>query len=246
MESVTYYFYMQELEMSVVKSDSVRSRIKFALSSVCVVSCVLFTPVAPSVAKAADISLPNPQMEAGMSVMQALAKRQTSRSFSGEELTPSQLSHILWAANGVNRPDSDGRTNPAALGVHSVEVYAVTAEGIFLYQPQTHTLQSIAEGDFRMTTTTGQPFVGEAPLNLVYVGNSAAWENAGRGPSGEKQVLFDSIAAGTMAQSVALVAAAEGIGTCVRASVDHAAFSEAAHLQDGQTILLAQTLGVLP
>ena len=219
-----------------MKSDSVRSRIKFALSSVCVVSCVLFTPVAPSVAKAADISLPNPQMEAGMSVMQALAKRQTSRSFSGEELTPSQLSHILWAANGVNRPDSDGRTNPAALGVHSVEVY----------QPKTHTLESIADGDFRMTTTTGQPFVGEAPLNLVYVGNSSAWENAGRGPSGEKQVLFDSIAAGTMAQSVSLVAAAEGIGTCVRASVDHAAFSEAAHLQDGQTILLAQTLGVLP
>ena len=232
--------------MSVVKRGSVSSKIKFALLGACVASCMLFAPVAPSVAEAADISLPQPQMEGGMSVMQALAKRQTSRSFAVEELTPSQLSHIFWAANGVNRPDNDGRTNHAALGVHSVEVYAVTAEGIFLYQPKTHTLESIADGDFRMTTTTGQPFVGEAPLNLVYVGNASVWENAGRSISGEQQVLFDSIAAGMMAQSVALAAAAEGIGTCVRASVDHAAFSEAARLQEGQTVLLAQTLGVLP
>ena len=224
----------------------VSSKIKVALSGVCLASCIFFAPAAAGVVEAADISLPQPQIESGVSVMQALAKRHTSRSFADAEITPSQLSNILWAANGVNRPDSDGRTNPAALGVHSVEVYAVTAKGIFLYQPKTHTLQSVAEGDFRMATTTGQGFVGEAPLTLVYVGSSSAWENAGRAIPEDKQVLFDSIAAGAMAQSVALEAAAEGIGTCVRASVDHEAFGEAARLQGGQTVLLAQTLGVLP
>ena len=222
------------------------TRIKAALSGVCLASCMLFGPVTSSPAEAAEISLPQPQIDSGMSVMQALAKRQTSRSFADAEITPSRLSHILWAADGINRPGSDGRTNPAALGVHSVEVYAVTAKGIFLYRPKSHTLQPIAEGDFRMTTTTGQGFVGEAPLTLVYVGNSSAWENARRVPPEDKQVLLDSIAAGAMTQSVALVAAAEGIGTCVRASIDHEAFGEAAHLQEGQTILLAQTLGVLP
>ena len=229
-----------------MKYAFVSSKIKVALSGVCLAACMLFAPGAPGMAEAAEISLPQPQIEEGVSVMQALSKRQTSRSFSDADISSSQLSHILWAANGVNRPASDGRTNPAALGVHSVEVYAVTAQGIFLYQPQTHTLQSIAEGDFRMTTTTGQAFVGEAPLTLVYVGNASAWENGSRVPSGEQQVLFDSIAAGAMAQSVALVSAAEGIGTCVRASIDREAFGEAAHLKDGQTILLAQTLGVLP
>ena len=228
--------------MSVVKYGFVSPKIKIALSGVCLTSCLLFTP---AVAGAA-VEMPAPQIEGGVSVMQALAKRQTSRSFAETDIAPSQLSHILWAANGVNRPESDGRTNPAALGVHSVEVYVVTANGIFLYQPKTHTLQSVAEGDFRMTTTSGQPFVGEAPLNLVYVGNASAWENVGRSLPADRQVLYDSIAAGAMAQSVALVAAAEGLGTCVRASVDHDAFGEAARLQDGQTILLAQTLGVLP
>ena len=229
-----------------MKHGFLSTKIKVALSSACLASCMLFTPVTSCVAEAAEVSLPQPQIENGVSVMQALSNRHTSRSFADTEITPAQLSHILWAANGVNRPESDGRTNPAALGVHSVEVYAVTAKGIFLYQPKTHTLQSVAEGDFRMATTTGQGFVGEAPLTLVYVGNSSAWENAGRALPEDKQVLFDSIAAGAMAQSVALEAAAEGIGTCVRASVNHDAFGEAAHLQDGQTILLAQTLGVLP
>lgn len=226
--------------------DSVSRKIKAALSGVCLMSCMLLAPAAPAMAEAAELSLPRPQIAAGMSVMQALEKRQTSRSFGVAALSPSQLSHILWAANGINRPGSDGRTNPAALGVHSVEVYVVTADGIFLYLPKTHALQPVAEGDFRMTTTKGQPFVGEAPLTLVYVGSSAAWENARRVPSGDRQVLYDSIAAGAMTQSVALEAAAEGLGTCVRASVDEDAFGEAAHLQDDQTILLAQTLGVLP
>ncbi len=224
----------------------VNPKIRMALSGVCLASCVLFASAPSSAAEAVGIPLPSPQIKSGMPVMQALAKRQTSRSFSDAELSPSQLSHILWAANGVNRPDSGKRTNPSALGVHSVEVYAVTAEGIYLYQPENHALQSVAEGDFRMTTTTGQPFVGQAPLTLVYVGNASAWENARRVPSDAQQVLYDSIAAGAMTQSVALVAAAEGLGTCVRASIDHEAFGEAAHLQEGQTVLLAQTLGVLP
>lgn len=223
----------------------VTHKIRTTLSGVCLASCMLFASAPTSMAEAAEIPLPSPQIERGMPVMQALAKRQTSRSFADAELSPSQLSHILWAANGVNRPESGKRTNPSALGVHSVEVYAVTAEGIYLYQPETHALQSVAEGDFRMTTTTGQPFVGQAPLTLVYVGNASAWENARRLPTDEQQMLYDSIAAGAMTQSVALVAAAEGLGTCVRASIDHGAFGEAAHLQEGQTILLAQTLGVL-
>lgn len=229
-----------------MRSGIVAPKIKNAISGVCLMSCLLLAPAAAGAAGADEVSLPPPHIEEGMPVMQALARRQTSRGFAAEEISLSQLSHILWAANGINRPESDGRTNPAALGVHSVEVYAVTAKGIFLYQPKTHTLQSVAEGDFRMATTTGQGFVGEAPLTLVYVGNSSTWENSGRAMPADTQVLFDSIAAGAMSQSVALVAAAEGIGTCVRASIDHDAFGEAAHLQEEQTILLAQTLGVLP
>lgn len=224
---------------------SVKARIKAALSGACLMSCILFAP-AVSGAAAGEIALPEPQMQEGMTVMRALAERKTSRSFADSKISEAQLSHILWAANGINRPESGKRTNPAAMGVYSVDVYAVTAEGIYLYQPQAHSLHLIAEGDFRMTTTTGQNFVGDAPLTLVYVADSSAWQNARRVPSEDMQALYDGVVAGEMSQSVALVAASEGLGTCVRASIDRDAFSKAAGLREVQTILLAQTLGVLP
>ncbi len=221
-------------------------RLQGIILGVGVCGCLLFAPVVANAASGGDISLPAPQIKEGMPVMQALDIRQSSRSFAETGISASQLSHILWAANGINRPETDGRTNPAALGVRSVEVYAVTEKGIYLYQPKTHALKTVAEGDFRMATTMGQDFVGTAPITLVYVSNADAWQKASHIPPVDKQVQFDSIAAGAMAQSVGLVAASEGLGTCVRGSIDHEAFAKVAHLQKGQTVVIAQTIGVLP
>ena len=228
-----------------MKNFFVQGKVKAAIFGVCLASCLIFAPAA-SFAAASDISLPEPAVQDGMSVMRALHSRHSSRSFADAKLSPEQLSRILWAANGINRPDLGKRTNPAAMGVYSVDVYAVTDEGIYLYLPATHTLQLVAEGDFRMTTTKGQAFVGEAPLTLVYVGNSSAWQNARHVPTAEAMAFFDGVAAGAMSQSVGLMAEAEGIGTCVRASIDKEAFGRAARLNDDQTVILAQTLGILP
>ena len=211
------------------KKISVGKKIKKLLFGVCLLSGLLFMTMPTSEAALDEIVLPQPQIQDGVSVMQALAKRQTNRNFADANISPAQISHILWAADGINRPEKEGRTNPAALGIRSVEVYVVTAEG-----------------DFRTATSTGQTFVGKAPLTLVYVADSAAWQNARRVPPTDQQAIFDSIAAGAMAQSVGLVAAAEGLGTCVRGSVDHEAFGKAARLSEGQKVIIAQTIGVLP
>ena len=48
-----------------------------------------------------------------------------------------------------------------------------------------------------------------------------------------------------MLQSVALVAVDEGLGTCVRGSVDREAFRKAAGLSPEQTVLISQTVGAL-
>ena len=228
--------------MIFVKNGCISKKVKIAVSGM----CLFIASATVSAAAADEVSLPEPQIQQGMSVMQALEKRQTSRNFSEVPLTSAQLSHILWAANGMNRPGSEGRTVPVAMGVHSIDVYAVTTEGIFLYQPKTHSLHCVAEGDFRMATTKGQAFVGKAPLTLVYVADAAQWQNARHVPTAEKQAVYDIAAAGAMVQSVGLVAAAEGLGTCVRGSIDHDAFRSAARLEEGQSILLAQTIGALP
>ncbi|MBM4161948.1 MAG: SagB/ThcOx family dehydrogenase, partial [Ignavibacteria bacterium] len=61
------------------------------------------------------IRLPSPQTEIGKPLMQALKLRQTSRSFDSKPLPLQELSNLLWAADGVNRPESGKRTAPSAM-----------------------------------------------------------------------------------------------------------------------------------
>ena len=178
-----------------------------------------------------------------LTVMQALSQRKTSRNFVDRDLSEAQLLKILWAANGINRPDGK-RVNPVALGVYSVEVYAVTRTGIYRYDEVANKLNLIAAGDYRMTTTTGQAFVGKAAVNLVYVETPDAWLNSKhRAPSREQQLAFANIAVGSMIQSVALAADTEGLGNCVRGSINRDEFAKVAKLSADKTILLAQSVG---
>ena len=178
-----------------------------------------------------------------LTVMDALNARKTDRNFVDSDLTEAQLTKILWAANGVNRPDGK-RVNPVAMGVYSVEVYAVTRKGIYLYDPQSNGLIPIAEGDYRMTTTTGQKFVGKAAVNLVYVENPDAWKTARHTPPPrEAQLSCANVTVGAMIQSVALAAQTEGLGNCVRGSINRDEFSKVAQLSADKTILLAQSVG---
>ena len=59
------------------------------------------------------IVLPAPQMTGGMPLMQALANRQTTRTFSDKMLSPQQLSNLLWAAFGINRKEMAVNRPPA-------------------------------------------------------------------------------------------------------------------------------------
>ena len=48
-------------------------------------------------------------------VMKALSERHSTREFASKALNLSDLSDLLWAANGINRSDSGKRTAPSAL-----------------------------------------------------------------------------------------------------------------------------------
>jgi len=195
---------------------------------------------------AGDITLPTVEVKSKeISVTQAIQQRKSSRNFIDKDLTSAQMSKILWAANGINR-DEGKRVNPAAMGVYSVEVYAVTREGIYLYDADNNKLNLIAKGDYRSTTTTGQGFVSKAALNLVYVETPDAWVNARHTPPPrERQITYANITVGAMVQSVALIAETEGLGNCVRGSINRDEFRKVAKLADDKNILLAQSVGFI-
>lgn len=203
----------------------------------------------PSVAEAGapdKITLPAPYTKAGLTVMEALDRRKSTRQFADAALSEQQLSAVLWAANGINRPESMKRVNPTTMGIYNIDVYAVMANGIYKYDPISHSLGLVVKEDFRPKINEKQKFVHTAPLTLFFVANPVPPRDPSRPVDPERRHTFNCIVAGTMVQSVALAAVNEGLGTCVRGSIDREAFAKAVGLSSEQKVLISQTIGVLP
>jgi SagB-type dehydrogenase family enzyme len=184
------------------------------------------------------IPLPPPQTSGGRPLMQVLKDRQSTREFSSQKLSPQVLSNLLWAAFGVNRPDSGKRTAPSAMNWQEIDIYVATQDGLYLYDAKGNALKPVLAQDVRGATGQ-QPFVKEAPLNLVYVADLA---KAGR-VGGEMQTLFTAADTGFIAQNVYLFCASEGLAVVVRGSVDRTALASLIKLRPDQKIILAQTVG---
>ena len=114
------------------------------------------------------IELPPPAMGGGKPLMQALQARQSIRDYADRPLSNQDLSNLLWAAWGVNRPQSDGRTAPRWRDAYLLDIYVIRADGVWRYEPKSHRVMFHITGDLRGQTSTGQPFVAKAPLNLAY------------------------------------------------------------------------------
>jgi len=183
------------------------------------------------------IQLPKPQTDGGKPLMQVLKERKSTRAFSDRKLSEQTLSDLLWAACGINRPDGR-RTAPTAMNKQEIDVYVILAQGAFLYDPKEQTLKPVVGGDLREQAGT-QPFAKEAPVNLIYVADTA---KMGGGPE-EDKILYYGADTGFVSQNVYLYCASEGLATVVRASVDKAALTKSLELRPEQKIVLAQTVG---
>lgn len=184
------------------------------------------------------IKLPPPRMSGGKPLMQALKERHSSREFSGRELPLEVLSNLLWAAFGINRPKTGGRTAPSAHDWEEIDVYVATAKGLYLYEPRDHAMKEILAQDVRAKTGM-QPFVEEAPLNLVYVADLTRMTEA----TPEDKAWYSGPDAGFIAQNVYLFCASEGLAVVVRGMLDRRALGKLMSLTPEEKIILAQTVG---
>jgi nitroreductase len=176
----------------------------------------LFVAVCVPAQELKPIPLPKPQMEGGMPLMQALKQRKSGREFSAEKLPPQVLSNLLWAAWGINRPDGH-RTAPSAVNWQEIDVYVAMADGFYLYNAKAHQLDPVLKEDVRAATGQ-QAFVGQAPLNLVYVADLAKTRRPDE--------LWSWADTGFIAQNVYLYCASEGLTTVVRAMVNREALAK--------------------
>jgi SagB-type dehydrogenase family enzyme len=184
------------------------------------------------------IQLPEPNTDGGRPLMQVLGDRRTSRSFSSEELPLQTLSDLLWAAFGINRPESGKRTAPSAVNWQEIDIYVATAGGLYLYDATENMLQPVLAEDIRSLTGL-QSFVKDAPVNLIFVADYSRMGKANE----EDKSFYSAADTGFISQNVYLYCASEGLATVVRGRIDRPALAEKMDLRLDQKIILAQTVG---
>tara|TARA_R110002124_G_scaffold9586_12_gene49278 strand:+ start:5883 stop:6515 length:633 start_codon:yes stop_codon:yes gene_type:complete len=183
-----------------------------------------------------------------MPLSDALARRESIRTYADGPIEEAQLLALLGAANGVNRSDVDGRTAPSWRTAKDIEIYVAQAAGVSHYDAANNALRPVSGDDIR-SIASPQPFVATAPVVLIFVTElSRILEAAGLEPDAldaltEDHRIAAHVNAAVIAQNVYLFCAAEGLGTCLVGGADRAALATALKLTDGQLVAYIQPVG---
>ena len=95
------------------------------------------------------IKLNEPNKKRGLPVMEAFSVRASVREWSDKDVSLQDLSDLLWAANGINRPEIKKRTAASAQNAQDVDIYVFMKDGVYLYDALGHSLVPVVAGDYR-------------------------------------------------------------------------------------------------
>ena len=168
------------------------------------------------------ITLPEPSPEKLTTpIGKVLEERKSVRSFGSDPLTPVELSQLLWASQGVTRHVQGFglRTAPSAGALYPIETYLAVHNvseietGIYHYAVETHELEQLKKGDFRISAAQSaldQEIAYTA--NVVFIW-TAIFERS-KWKYQQRAYRYIYLDAGHIAQNVALSAVALGLGSC--------------------------------
>ncbi|MFC1663045.1 SagB/ThcOx family dehydrogenase [Patescibacteria group bacterium] len=155
------------------------------------------------------VNLPSPILDSDVSLEKTLSERRSGRDYKNEPLTLSEVSQLLWAAQGITNEQWGGRTAPSAGALYPLEVYLIAgqvndlAASVYRYVPEGHKLVKVLSGDKRSELSAAaldQVYVAEAPIDIVI---AAVYERT-TGKYGERGVRYVHLEAGHAGQNIAL------------------------------------------
>jgi SagB-type dehydrogenase family enzyme len=188
------------------------------------------------------IRLPPTDELGGVALAEALRRRRSVRGFSRRTLRSSDIGRLAWAAQGITDAAAGLRTAPSAGALYPLELDAVTARGVFRYQPATHTLQRRSSADVRADlarAALGQSWLADTPCVFCV---AAVAERTAR-KYGARAQRYVQLEAGHAAQNLLLAAAALGLGGTPVGAFDDAAVAQALGLDASETPLYLVPVG---
>ena len=180
------------------------------------------------------IILSSPDLTRGLPVMKALSLRASEREFDTTSLSIRDLSDLLWAANGINRPEVGKRTAPSAINAQDIDVYVCMKSGVYLYDAEKHVLNLVTAGDQRKLVAGSQEDVSKAPVICLMVSDISRFS---RGEDSKKMVWAGEDA-GIVSQNISIFCASIGLATVPRATMDQQKLRELLKLKDSQHLML--------
>ena len=184
------------------------------------------------------IELNAPSKNKGVNIMEAFANRQSVREYSDKALSMQELSDLLWATIGINRPESGKTTAPTANNKQEISVYVTSAEGTYLYNAKENALIPVVKTDLRPLLAMKQTFVLDAPIALIITADLTKLGGATEGS--HRTAAMD---AGIVSQNISLFCAGTGLATVCRGWMDANAVKEALKLPETQVVLLNHPIG---
>ena len=195
-----------------------------------------------------EVQLPEPREDSNVSIEEALLKRRSIRTYTGEALTLQEVSQLLWAAQGTTSPRGF-RTATSAGATYPLETYIVVgdveglSEGVYRYETAQHKLVKVLEGDYRPQLTMaslGQYFVEGGAVYIVF---TAIYGRTTVRAGDDEGIKYVHMEVGHAAQNVYLQAVSLGLGTVVIGGFSSDRAREILKLPDNETPLYFMPVG---
>jgi SagB-type dehydrogenase family enzyme len=193
------------------------------------------------------IKMPEPRYSSEVSLEMSLLNRRSVRTYSDEPVTLQEVSQLLWAAQGIT--DTAGhRTAPSAVALYPLSLYIVVGnvpeivDGLYIYQPEDHTIKRIIDGDIRndlATAAMGQASVRQGAVSFVVTVDYGIVMSR----FGDKGERFGTLEAGHAAQNLCLQATALDLGIVTAGSINDDQVADVLDLPDNLTPLYVIPVG---
>lgn len=199
----------------------------------------------PAEENASIIALPTPLYDSQTSVEQALQARRSVRTYSSTPLSLSEVSQLLWAAQGLTHPEGM-RTAPSAGALYPLEIYVLAGNvtnlpvGVYHYNPREHGLILIGEGDIRQKlfeAALQQSAVKDAAIVLII---SAEYERT-TVKYAQRGIQYVHMEVGHVSQNVYLQTESLGLGTVFIGAFHEDEVKAILHISEEET-----PLGLMP
>jgi SagB-type dehydrogenase family enzyme len=127
------------------------------------------------VSLAKTVKLPPPRLKSSTSIEAVLQKRRSVRDYTNVQLSLSEISQLLWSAQGITNQEGY-RTAPSAGALFPLEIYLLVNNvenlqtGVYKFNPINHELKLWFEGNIKTelcNSALGQDSITQSAASII-------------------------------------------------------------------------------